>query len=125
MVCVYRCPIVETLLGKGRQVRVYDPHIQLDSIYGSNRNFLMNAIPHIGRLMEPTLEGLAGWAEHLVVTQNPGAKVSAVIAQSGLPVLDLVGGMAGGVAVPAISEPSSASRKSPGLPRVSMRTPAA
>ena len=47
--------------------------------------------------------GVVGWAEHLVVTQSPGAKVSAVIAQSGLPVLDLVGGMAGGVAVPVVS----------------------
>ncbi len=95
--------LLENLIGKGRDLRVWDPHIRMDSIYGSNRNFLMNAIPHIGRLMEPTLEGLVGWAEHLVVPQSPGANVSAVIAQSGLPVLDLVGGMAGGVAVPAVS----------------------
>ena len=95
--------LLENLIGKGRDLRVWDPHIRMDSIYGSNRNFLMNAIPHIGRLMEPTLEGLVGWAEHLVVTQSPGAKVFAVIAQSGLPVLDLVGGMAGQVSVPSIS----------------------
>jgi GDP-mannose 6-dehydrogenase len=95
--------LLENLIGKGRDLRVWDPHIRMDSIYGSNRNFLMNAIPHIGRLMEPTLEGLVDWAEHLVVTQSPGAKVSAIIAKSGLPVLDLVGGMAGGVPVASLS----------------------
>ena len=73
--------LLENLIGKGRDLRVWDPHIRVDSIYGSNRNFLINAIPHIGRLMEPTLEGLMDWAEQLVVTQSPGAKVGALIAQ--------------------------------------------
>ena len=41
--------LIERLLGRGRNLRVYDPHIQLDSIYGTNRAFLLNAIPHIGR----------------------------------------------------------------------------
>jgi GDP-mannose 6-dehydrogenase len=95
--------LLENLIGKGRDLRVWDPHIRVDSIYGSNRNFLMNAIPHIGRLMEPTLEDLVGWADYLVITQSPGAKVSALIAQSGLPALDLIGGIAGRVPVSSIS----------------------
>jgi GDP-mannose 6-dehydrogenase len=86
--------LLENLIGKGRELRVWDPHIRMDSIYGSNRSFLMNAIPHIGRLMEPTLENLLGWAQHVVVTQNPGAALCATIAKSGLPVLDLVGAIA-------------------------------
>src|SRR5262249_1060489 len=32
--------LIERLIGKGRDVKVYDPHIQLDAIYGSNLNFL-------------------------------------------------------------------------------------
>ena len=77
--------LIEQLLGKGRQVRIFDPHIQLDQIYGSNRNFILQAIPHIGRLMHSSLEPMLSWAEYLVLTQSPGAEFKASIAASGLP----------------------------------------
>jgi len=83
--------LLERLIGKGREVKVFDPHINLDSIYGSNRNFILNAIPHIGRLLAPTLEDLLGWAQHLVIAQAPSLEISARIARSALPVLHLVG----------------------------------
>ncbi len=86
--------LLETLIGKGRDVKVWDAHIRLDEIYGSNRQFILHAIPHIGRLMEPALDPLLGWAQHLVVTQNPGREVLAKISASGLPVLDLAGAIA-------------------------------
>jgi len=81
--------ILEHLIGKGRDVRVFDPHIRLDSIYGSNRNFLLSTIPHIGRLLHARLEELVGWAQHLVVTQTPAPAFAETISRSGLPVLDL------------------------------------
>jgi GDP-mannose 6-dehydrogenase len=83
--------MLERMIGKGREVRVYDPHIRLDSIYGSNRNFLLKAIPHIGRLLEPELNTLIAWAGHLVVAQKPDRTTTQAMVQSGLPVLDLVG----------------------------------
>jgi GDP-mannose 6-dehydrogenase len=83
--------LLEQLIGKGRAVRVFDPHIQLDAIYGSNRNFLLEIIPHIGRLMAPDLAGLLAWADHLVLTQTPKPEILKQVLQSGLPVLDLVG----------------------------------
>jgi len=83
--------LLEHLIGKGRNVRVYDPHIQLDAIYGSNRNFLLNAIPHIGRLIEARPEGVLGWADTVIVAQKPSSELAAKIRESSLPVLDLVG----------------------------------
>jgi GDP-mannose 6-dehydrogenase len=83
--------LLESLIGKGRDVRVYDPNIRLDSIYGSNRNFILNAIPHIGRLLESDAAALLHWADHLVVVQKPGDALARAIAASGLPVLDLAG----------------------------------
>ena len=84
--------MLEFLIGKGRELRVFDPHIRLDAIYGSNRNFILNAVPHIGRLMESRIEDVIGWADHLVVTQKLNPKLSSQIAASGLPVLDLSAG---------------------------------
>jgi GDP-mannose 6-dehydrogenase len=81
--------LLEHLIGKGRNVRVYDSHIQLHEIYGSNRNFILDAVPHIGRLLTRTPEDLLGWAEYLVITQRPSPALQFRIDESGLPVLDL------------------------------------
>jgi len=83
--------MLEALIGKGREVRVYDPQIRLDSIYGSNRSYILNAIPHIGRLLDPELDTLLEWADQLILAQKPEPLVAAHIAASRLPVLDLVG----------------------------------
>lgn len=85
--------MLESLLGKGRDVRVYDPHIRLDSIYGSNRNYIMNAIPHIGRLLEPEIGTLLNWADRLVIAQKPNSEMASRILASGRPALDLVGAL--------------------------------
>jgi GDP-mannose 6-dehydrogenase len=82
--------LLEQLIGKGRDLRVFDPHIQLDALYGSNRNFILQSIPHIGRLMQPSVENLLEWADHLVLAQKQGGAMADKIAASGLPVLDLV-----------------------------------
>jgi len=84
--------MLEHLIGKGREVRVFDPHIRLDAIYGSNRNFILDSIPHIGRLLDNSLEETLRWAQHLVVVQKQDAVTGERIQGCGLPVLDLVGG---------------------------------
>ncbi len=81
--------LLEYLIGKGREIRVYDAHIQLDRIYGSNRDYILNAIPHVGKLLTDSFEDLAGWAEHLIVTQRQSPELARKIQGSGLPVLDL------------------------------------
>jgi GDP-mannose 6-dehydrogenase len=83
--------LLEQLIGKGRSVRVYDPHINLDAIYGSNRDFILTAIPHIGRLLESNVESVLEWADHVVLAQPPSADLAAAIRGSRRPVLDLVG----------------------------------
>jgi len=81
--------LLEQLIGKGRDVRVFDPHIQLDSIYGANRSFVLNVIPHIGRLLQPSLDDLLNWAECVVIAQKQAPGAMDRILASGLPVMDL------------------------------------
>jgi GDP-mannose 6-dehydrogenase len=81
--------LLEHLIGKGRQVRVYDPHIRLEEIYGSNQRFVLAAIPHIANLLESNLENVLEWADQLIVTQRPTPAAAGLIARSQLPVLDL------------------------------------
>jgi GDP-mannose 6-dehydrogenase len=82
--------MLEHLIGKGKELRIFDPHIKIEEIYGSNRNFILDSIPHISRLMEPSLENLLRWADSLVITQKQNSEVAGKIELSNLPVLDLV-----------------------------------
>jgi GDP-mannose 6-dehydrogenase len=82
--------LLERMIGKGRDVRVFDPHIQLDQIYGTNRRFILAAVPHIARLLDHSLEGLLGWADYVVVAQKPTAEYMERIQRSGRQVLNLM-----------------------------------
>ena len=83
--------MLEYLIGKGRQIRVFDPHIRIDEIYGSNKNFILNTIPHISRLMDSSLDQLLSWSQYLVIAQKQSVEAVQQIEASGLPILDLVG----------------------------------
>lgn len=81
--------LIEQLIGKGRSLRVFDPHIRLDRIRGSNRAYVLSAIPHIGQLLQDELSGVLDWAEHLLILQEPAAEEAAMIRASGLPTSNL------------------------------------
>jgi GDP-mannose 6-dehydrogenase len=83
--------MLEQLIGKGREVHIFDPHIQLNTIYGSNRNFILESIPHISRLLQPDIEHVLQWSDYLVLAQKQSGAVMDRIRESGLPVLDLIG----------------------------------
>ena len=85
--------MLEHLIGKGRDIRIFDPHIQMDKIYGSNRDYILNAIPHIGKLLTGSFDELAARADHLVITQKPSPELAAQIRASGKPVLDVARGL--------------------------------
>jgi GDP-mannose 6-dehydrogenase len=82
--------LLEFLIGKGRTIQVHDPFIDLSLIYGANQKFLLNAIPHIGRLMQPDLDSLLTWADQIVIAQKPSTEYAFRIAAIGKPVINLV-----------------------------------
>lgn len=81
--------LLEQLLAKGRNIRVFDPHIRMDQIYGSNLNFLVSSLPHIGRLMVGSLDELLEGGDQIIIAQNPGKAEAARLAAAGKPILDL------------------------------------
>lgn len=84
--------LLETLLGKGRQFRVFDPNLALDKIHGANQRFLMERIPHIGRLMDTSLDSMLDWADHLILAQQPKGDYAAKLRAGGKLAINLVGG---------------------------------
>ncbi len=81
--------LIEHLIGKGREVHVFDPHIQLDEIYGANLSFVVSALPHIGKLLVKSLDRLVEFSGALVIAQRPDAASRERLIASGLPLLDL------------------------------------
>ncbi len=81
--------LVEHLIGKGRELRIFDPHIRMDQIYGQNQQFAINAVPHIGRLMTANLDEMLNSVDHVIVTQRPKSEWQQKLDASGKPVLRL------------------------------------
>jgi GDP-mannose 6-dehydrogenase len=59
--------LAEQLIGKGYELSVYDRNVRLASLMGANREYILNHIPHIGRLMVDRLEQLLEHSDVLVV----------------------------------------------------------
>jgi len=59
--------LAELLIGKGYELLVYDRNVRLASLVGANRDYILNHIPHIGRLMVDQPEQLIEQSEVLVV----------------------------------------------------------
>jgi GDP-mannose 6-dehydrogenase len=62
--------IIETLLGKGYHVKIYDRSVSLARLVGANREYIEREIPHIASIMCSSLEELLKWAEIVVVAHG-------------------------------------------------------
>jgi GDP-mannose 6-dehydrogenase len=63
--------LAERLLGKGFDLAIFDPVVSFSSLVGANREYVEAHLPHLSRLLVPTLDDLLGHAELCVV----GARV--------------------------------------------------
>jgi GDP-mannose 6-dehydrogenase len=59
--------LTERLIGKGYDLRIYDRNVSLASIHGANRDYIFNHIPHIARLMVPSIDEVLEHAGTLVI----------------------------------------------------------
>lgn len=59
--------VIEHLIGKGYELKVYDKNVTLASLTGANRDYILNHIPHISRLMVVTMQEVMEFAETLVI----------------------------------------------------------
>ena len=84
--------LVETLNGKGLNVRIYDNNISLSRLVGGNKAFIEELLPHISTLMGDLLEEVVQGADIIVVghdLQDGGDKLFNLLRPNQL-VIDLV-----------------------------------
>jgi len=59
--------VIERLLGKGYDVRVYDRNVNLAALTGANKDYILNHVPHIMKLTMDTLDEVLDFAEIVVI----------------------------------------------------------
>lgn len=64
--------LIETLLGKGCDLKLYDGCVSLARLVGANRRYIEEHIPHISRLMVGTMDEIVSHAEVVLIgNQSP------------------------------------------------------
>jgi GDP-mannose 6-dehydrogenase len=59
--------VIEHLIGKGFDLRLYDKNVNLATLTGANRDYILNHIPHISRLMVNSAREVTDFADTLVI----------------------------------------------------------
>ncbi len=82
--------LAEQLIGKGIDLRVWDPDLRRERLIGQNLSFVDETLPHLARLLKPAPADAIAGAELVVVgTKHPDAR--AAVIEADVPVIDLRG----------------------------------
>ncbi|NDV22364.1 nucleotide sugar dehydrogenase [Desulfovibrio sp. JC022] len=83
--------VIEQLIGKGFELKLYDRNVNAAKLLGANRDYIMNRIPHISKLMVSDIESVLEYAETIVVgNSSPEFKDIQSRLRPGQVVVDLV-----------------------------------
>jgi len=86
--------LVESLIGKGYDVRVLDPNVVMARLRGANKQYIETEIPHIASLLCEDVDELLAHAEVLVISARSGDAAHAVArARSDQAIVDLTRGV--------------------------------
>lgn len=84
--------LIEQLIGKGFDLRIYDKFVNIAKLVGANRDYILNHIPHIANIMASDVDEVLSHAEVIVIGNS--SREFADIVQKLRPdqrVIDLVG----------------------------------
>ena len=59
--------LIETLLGKGLQLSIYDRDVSLARLFGANKDYIEREIPHVSQLMRGSIDEVLESSEIIVL----------------------------------------------------------
>lgn len=82
--------VVESLLGKGFEIRIYDRNVKVSELTGTNKDFIMAKIPHLQHFVTADLDEVCRNSDVLVVTNKEKDFQDVLKNYPGKTVIDLV-----------------------------------
>lgn len=62
--------LIEMLIGKGYQVTIYDEEVSLAKLYGANKRYLDETIPHVTSLMESSVSKVFDKSDLVIISKK-------------------------------------------------------
>ncbi len=59
--------LIERLLGKGYDIRIYDKNVNLAALIGANKDYIHNHIPHISKLLSNSIDEVLNHSNTIVI----------------------------------------------------------
>jgi GDP-mannose 6-dehydrogenase len=82
--------LAERLIGKGYDLRIYDPSIHVESLTGTNREYIEEHLPHLKNLLAQSAGEVVEHAETCIVASKHAEVGRALAAADGRMIIDLV-----------------------------------
>lgn len=82
--------VVEQLLGKGFEMRIYDRNVKISELTGTNLDFIMAKIPHLQHFVTDDLDAVCRESDVLVVTNKEKEFADVITRYPGKIIIDLV-----------------------------------
>lgn len=82
--------VVESLLGKGFEIRIYDKNVKVSELTGTNKDFIMAKIPHLQHFVTDDLEAVCRESDVLVVTNKETEFIDVLNKYPNKTIVDLV-----------------------------------
>ena len=83
--------LIETLIGKGFTIKIYDKSVQYSQLTGRNKDYIDQHIPHLAKLMESDIEQVISISELLVVSTREKEFDEVLRKKKKKKIIDLVG----------------------------------
>ncbi|MFD9824586.1 nucleotide sugar dehydrogenase [Streptomyces violascens] len=82
--------LAERLFGKGYDLRIYDPNVNLSRLLGANREYIETRLPHLAQLLAESVDEVLEHAEVCLVGSRDPAVLSALPHGEGPVLIDLI-----------------------------------
>lgn len=83
--------IIERLVGKGYDLSIYDKNVHVAKLVGANRDFILNRIPHVSKLMVDNIDSVLKHGETIVIgNKDPEFRTIPDRIRNGQCIVDLV-----------------------------------
>lgn len=84
--------LAERLIGRGYEIKIYDPYVKMAQLVGANKQYIEAEIPHIERLIQSDVSSTLADAGVIVIGHAADAAVKEIATvDAAVPIIDLQG----------------------------------